>query len=275
MPTTVRTLDVAGARLHYEVRGAGPLLMMIPGGPADGGMFDAIAPLLATDHTVLTYDPRGLTRSAAGDDGRPITVDGQADDAFALLTEVGGGPAAVFANSGGAITGLSLVARHPGAVHTLVAHEPPLTHLLPDAGAADRQGAADLEVYRREGPAAAMMSFLRGIGMAPPEGDGPAGPPDPEQQRAMAGMIANFDVFFGRMYESIDAFRPDREALRVSPTRIVVAGGTTSRGQLAERAAVAFAEWLDTPLERLPGDHGGFAGEAAAFAPALRAVLAG
>ncbi|MGW0072410.1 alpha/beta hydrolase, partial [Streptosporangium sandarakinum] len=32
-----RTLQVPGARLHYEIRGTGPLLLMIPGAPADAG----------------------------------------------------------------------------------------------------------------------------------------------------------------------------------------------------------------------------------------------
>lgn len=272
MPTaTAHVLDVPGARLHYEVQGSGPVLLMIPGGAADSGMFAAISPLMATDHTVVTYDPRGLSRSADGDDGRPITVEGQADDAAALLAEVGGGPAQVFGNSGGAITGLSLVVRHPGAVRALVAHEPPLVHLLPDATEITAAGERQLEIYHRDGPMAAMIAFLRDIGIIPAAA--PAGPPDPEQQAAMAPMVAAFDVFFGRMHASIGAFRPDLDALRASDTRIVVAGGTTSQGQMAQRAGAAFAEALGTPLVQVPGDHGGFAGEAESFAPALRAAL--
>lgn len=41
------TLKVPGANLYYEVRGSGPVLLMIPGGPADATAFAAIAPLLA------------------------------------------------------------------------------------------------------------------------------------------------------------------------------------------------------------------------------------
>lgn len=50
MPDTARTLDVEGARLTYDVRGSGPLLLLIPGGPADAGAF---APLVAHEPPVI------------------------------------------------------------------------------------------------------------------------------------------------------------------------------------------------------------------------------
>ncbi len=65
------TLYVPGERLYYEVRGSGPVLLMMPGGPADGGIFHVIADDLAADHTVVTYDPRGLSHS---------TLEGHVDD---------------------------------------------------------------------------------------------------------------------------------------------------------------------------------------------------
>jgi hypothetical protein len=53
-------------------------------------------------------------------------------------------------------------------------------------------------------------------------------------------------------------YQPDIEALRAAPTRIVVAGGATSKGQLANRTAVALAGQLGTTVVDFPGDHGGF-----------------
>jgi hypothetical protein len=44
--------------------------------------------------------------------------------------------------------------------------------------------------------------------------------------------------------------RPDIEALRAGPTRIVVAHGATSQGQLANRTAVALA--LPEQFGRVP-----------------------
>jgi len=40
-------VKVPGATLYYEVRGTGPVLLAIPGGPTDAGMFTALADQLA------------------------------------------------------------------------------------------------------------------------------------------------------------------------------------------------------------------------------------
>ena len=57
------TLQVPGASLYYEVRGSGPVLLMIPGGPMDADGFTEIAERLADSYTVVTYDCRGNSRS--------------------------------------------------------------------------------------------------------------------------------------------------------------------------------------------------------------------
>lgn len=58
-PMTTQRLRVPGANLYYEVRGSGPVLLMMPGGPADARAFRLIAEPLASDYTVATYDPGG------------------------------------------------------------------------------------------------------------------------------------------------------------------------------------------------------------------------
>ena len=125
-------LKVPGATLYYEVRGSGPVLLAIPGGPTDAGMFTGLAGLLADRYTVVTYDPRGHSRSTL--DGTPAELGARvhAEDAARLLDAVGAEPAYVFGNSGGATIGLDLVSRHGQKVNTLVAHEPPVVELLPD-----------------------------------------------------------------------------------------------------------------------------------------------
>ena len=46
-PTTAQILDVPGARLYYERRGAGPLLLLI-GSPMDSTGFAGLASALAS-----------------------------------------------------------------------------------------------------------------------------------------------------------------------------------------------------------------------------------
>jgi hypothetical protein len=71
-------------------------------------------------------------------------------------------------------------------------------------------------------------------------------------------MRATIDVFLAHLIRPTTGYRPDVEALRAAPARIVVAAGVTSKGQLANRSAVALADRLGTAAVEFPGDHGGF-----------------
>ena len=79
VPATVRTLDVPGARLHYEVRGRGPLLAPV-GAPMGADAFAPLADLLAVDHTVLTADPRGIGHSPVDDPEQDSKPEMRGDD---------------------------------------------------------------------------------------------------------------------------------------------------------------------------------------------------
>jgi len=138
---------------------------MLIGHPMGSSGFAAIAPLLAEDYTVVTYDPRGFDRSTIDDRGQDAEPDLLADDVRRVLEAVGDGPAHVFGSSGGAVTGLALVARRPGHVQTLVAHEPPLALLLPEAEEA-RAGIRDIyDTYRNSGIGAAWQRFFTFTGI--------------------------------------------------------------------------------------------------------------
>lgn len=254
-------LDLPGATLRYDIQGAGPFLLLA-GVPMDAGGFAPIVPLLAADHTVVTYDPRGIARSTAAADAE-VSVATLADDLHRLLAAVTDEPADILASSGGAVAALELAVRHPSQVRTLVAHEPPLMRLLPDADECERAMAGLHESNRTEGTAIAMGRFLAFIGIAPPEA---AGHPMPMPSAA----LADADFFLRNMIRPIAGATPDLTALR---TRVVVAAGETSKGQLANRTAVALADRLGTELTVFPGDHGGFAAEPTAFAGLLREVL--
>lgn len=267
MPTS-HWLDVPGARLYYEVRGRGPVLMLI-GHPMDSSGFAAIAPLLADDHTVVTYDPRGFARSTIDNRDQDAEPDLLADDVRRVLEAVGGEHAQVFGSSGGAVTGLALVARYPDHVRTLVAHEPPVGLLLPEAEEV-RAGVHDVyDTYRNSGIGPAWQRFFAFTGMAtPPQGE------NAPRGEAAAAWVATSERFFRHGLLTIALYQPDLPALQAAPTRVVVAGGTTSRGEFPQRAAAALAERLGTPLVEFPGGHGGFATDAIDFARVLRRALA-
>jgi pimeloyl-ACP methyl ester carboxylesterase len=251
------TLKVPGATLYYETRGDGPVLLMIPGGPTDAGVFAGIAPILAEKHTVVTYDPRGHSRSPLDGPPEDIPVSVHADDAAALIEATSDGPAVVFGSSGGATIGLDLVARRPELVTTFVAHESPVMMLLPDADRWRDTFAKIDATYRSDGVFAAMGLFGAAVEEGGPkyseEDQGP--PPDPEM---MQRMMANFDLFIAHEIQQIGLYEPDIDALRSAQTRIVVGGGKESGEQAAYRSAVALAERLGIDVTYFPEAHGGF-----------------
>jgi clorobiocin biosynthesis protein CloN7 len=267
------TLRVPGAQLHYEVRGAGPLLLMI-GSPMGARGFEPIAALLAEDFTVVTYDPRGILNSVVDAPDQEAGPQLLAEDVHRLIAQVGGGPAYIFGNSGGATTAVALAARHPDAVRALVAHEPPLVELLPDADLVRGTFDEICDIYVSQSRDAALKRYtnLTGISFRTP---GPA----PQDGSAAEAFTPPTDVriildrFFRYTLRPTTRYRPDLELLRAFGERIVVGGGTTSRGTLYQRCAAALAEELGTALVDFPDDHTGFQREPEPFARLLAEVL--
>jgi pimeloyl-ACP methyl ester carboxylesterase len=287
-PTTY-TLDVPGAVLTYDVRsadsGTAPVLLLI-GSPMGAGGFATLAGHF-TDRTVVTYDPRGVERSAKADPASPSTPEEHADDLHRLIAKVMGdfdaGPVDLFASSGGAVNALALVARHPEQVRTLVAHEPPLASILPDREGALAACRAIHDTYQRSGFGAGMAHFIAVVSHQGPVTAEFAAQPGPDP--AMFGMPTEDDgnrndALLGQNIISCTHYEPEFDALRAASTRIVMAAGIESGGTLASRGAFAAAEHLGTEPVIFPSDHGGFlggeygqAGDPDAFAAKLREVL--
>lgn len=271
-------LKVPGAQLYYEVQGSGPVLLMIPGGPTDAGIFAAVAKFLTGRYTVVRYDPRGNSRSVL--DGPPVEqdMDVHGDDAARLLEAFGSAPGFVLGSSGGAQIGLNLAARHAQRVSTLVAHEPPCMALLPDP---EEQRIFSEDVYNTyisEGAGAAMKRFMAGAGI----GGGPRAeralrtePPSPEAEEAFGRVQGNVDFFLAHGFRPIGSYVPDATALLAGPVRIVVGVGETSAGSMPYRTAAALAERLGREPVWFPGGHGGYNDNPAAFAEKLHQVLSG
>jgi len=270
-----KTLNVPGATLYYEIRGSGPVLLCVSGGPTDADMFTDLAGRLADRYTVVSYDQRGHSRSALDGEPEDLPVALHADDAAAILAAVANEPAYVYGSSGGGTIGLELVARHPDLVRTVVAHEAPVMELLPDAARWRSEFDDIYETYHAEGVFPAMGKF----GALVEEG-GPRyseemqqAPPAPGDQEMMGRMQGNFDLFIAHEIRQIGGYMPDVDALRNASTRIVSAAGETSGEQAARRAAIALAERLGIAVTYLPGGHGGWGSDPQQFAERLHEAL--
>jgi pimeloyl-ACP methyl ester carboxylesterase len=270
--TKADMLRVPGASLYYEVRGSGPLLLMIQGGSGNAGGTHGVASQLVDHYTVVTYDRRGLSRSTLDDVAESPPLETHSDDAHRLLAALTSEPALVFGASIGALIGLDLAARHPEQVRVLVAHEPPAPQLLPDAerARAERAQVDVEETYRREGAVAAMKKFvaLSGVNFGDRE-------PDFELPAPTSQTAADREFFLTHDASAARRYRLDIAALRAAPTRIVPAGGRTSRQYFPYICATALADRLGRQIVEFPGGHTGFLTHPRAFAATLRDVLDG
>lgn len=282
-----RTLSLPDVDVVFDVRGplptadGRPPLMMI-GQPMDATGFATLAGHFG-DRTVVTYDPRGGVGRSTRKDGRTeVTPQDQAADVHAVIGEVGG-PVDLLASSGGAVTALALVAIYPDDVRVLVAHEPPLLGLLPDAEAAFAGQRAYEQVYQERGWGAGMAAFIAYTSWPGEFTDeylaAPA--PDPAQFGVpTADDGTRTDPLLSGVAAPITAYRPDIDALRAAPTRVVIAAGVESRNLMTWRASEALAAALGVELTEFPSHHGGFMGgefgypgQPEAFATRLREVL--
>ncbi|WP_166352507.1 alpha/beta fold hydrolase [Phytoactinopolyspora limicola] len=280
-------LDVPGAVLHYDVRSndnsTTPVLLLI-GSPMGAAGFATLAGHFA-DRTVVTYDPRGVERSRRTDDAKESTPVEHADDLHQLISALNAGSVDIFASSGGAVNALVLVARHPEQVRTLVAHEPPAAQVLPDREHVLAASRDVHETYLRSGFGPAMAKF---IALASHDGPFSAEYLDrPAPNPADFGLPTDDDgsrddPLVGQNMVSCTHHVHDFDAVREASTRVVVAAGAESGGQMARRSAEEVANRLGIPITTFPGDHAGFAGgeygmtgKPDEFAATLRTVLDG
>ncbi|MBS2962015.1 alpha/beta hydrolase [Actinocrinis puniceicyclus] len=280
-------LETPEVDLVYDVHGplptadARPPLVMI-GQPMDAGGFSALASHFP-ERTVVTYDPRGLGRSVRKDgrvDHLPTT---QAADVHALIEALGAGPVEMFASSGGAVTALALVAAHPQDVLTLVAHEPPLIAILPDASAAMRARARVRDAYQDRGSGAGMAAFIAMTSWRGEFTDDYFARPAPDPAAFGLPSVndgSRDDPLLSDRSWAVSDYRPDVDALTSAPTRIVIAVGEESADVVTGRTSVAVAELLGRRATVFPSHHGGFiggesayAGKPELFAQRLREVL--
>jgi pimeloyl-ACP methyl ester carboxylesterase len=289
MDAEIRTLETPDVDLVYEVSSPAaqdvqrrPLLMA--GHPMDARGFDSLRTYFA-DRTVVAYDPRGLGRSVRKDGRDDRTPEMHAEDLHALITALGTGPVDLFASSGGAVNALALVATHRDDVGTLVAHEPPLLTLLPDA---DHAQAAERKIqaaYQARGFGAGMAGFIALTAWKGEFTDDYVAQPDPDP--AQFGLPTEDDgkrdnPLLSGTANAITSYRPDVEALAAAPTRVVVGVGVESRDLLTARASAVLAEMLGQQPTEFPSHHGGFlggefgySGQPEPFAARLREVLDG
>jgi pimeloyl-ACP methyl ester carboxylesterase len=282
--TTLETheLAVPGAVLTYDVRpaesDARPLLMI--GSPMSAAGFETLAGHF-TDRTVVTYDPRGVDRSRLAPSAGPLTAAVHASDLHDLVDALGI-RVDVFASSGGATNALIWAGRHPRDIGTLVAHEPPIQHLLPDRETLRAASDDIAATYQAKGWGHAMARFIALTGHRGPLPadylERPA--PDPAAFGLPVDDDGSRDERLFLALADADEPTPDAAAISAGGTRVVIAHGEESAELFTGRSSMAVADLLGLESVVFPSGHAGFlggefgqTGEPERFAVRLREVL--
>jgi pimeloyl-ACP methyl ester carboxylesterase len=117
-------MDVEGVTVNYAIGGAGPPLLLLHGYPENHLMWRHVAPVLASDHTVVLADLRGY-----GDSGKPApdaaglvyAKRSMARDQAGLMRQLGFGQFELIGHDRGARVAHRLVLDHPGGQRRAVA----------------------------------------------------------------------------------------------------------------------------------------------------------
>jgi pimeloyl-ACP methyl ester carboxylesterase len=153
--------SVNGVPISYEEAGEGEAVVLVHGTTGSGAGWVFVAPQLAQDFRVVTYDRRGRGQSG---DGSSYSIEDDVHDLVALIRRLGP-PVHVVGHSIGARVALAATARVGPEVASLVLYEPPLEV---DAVSRDTWDAID-EATRRYDWEQVLELFYPAAGLTPEE----------------------------------------------------------------------------------------------------------
>lgn len=148
-------VTVAGSRIAYDVKGDGPVLLLLHAFPLSKAMWDAERDAFAAQCRVVRFDARGFGESDLG--RGPLTMDEIAEEAVAVLDAAGAKDAVVCGLSMGGYAAFALWRRAPERVRALVLCD---TRSGADADEAKKNRAALAEKVRAQGAGAAVEALL-------------------------------------------------------------------------------------------------------------------
>ncbi|MFQ6143402.1 alpha/beta fold hydrolase [Streptomyces seoulensis] len=253
--------------LYYDVSGAGPVLLILPGGAGHPMGLEPLTERLARHFTVVVHDPLGLAHGRLGQPVADQRVEEWSERAHRVLDAVlpAGESAYVLGTSAGGVVALDLAARHLGRLRHVVAHEPPCVTALPDGEHQRALFGQVYDAYRTAGPQAA-GALLSAVLTGAPTGEVPGGRPLSPAEEAASPMA----LFLARVLRPFTSYAPPTGPAEVPLT---LAAGADSAGQLLHRTAALLAERCGGEFAEFPGGHIGVVERPEAFADRLAEVL--
>jgi pimeloyl-ACP methyl ester carboxylesterase len=289
-----------GDALYYEVRGQGPPLLMIPGGSGDAAWYSRVADILADEYKVITYDRRANGRSTTAKP-QNFEISQQSRDAVAVLGAADEESAFVFGNSSGAIIALDMATTQPRAVRAVIAHEPPVARVHPQARKWQRFFAGVYWLACWFGATPAALRFAVGVGLPIQELARAAREAETHQKAVGVGLpLQDFaraareaeahrkkdseprvssqeasEILIKHELLPITNYLPDITLLKKNGVRVFMAAG---KGSLAKKrfyaqTAPILAKKLDCAMVLFPGHHISYFDMPEEWAATLRRVL--
>ncbi len=278
-PVELQTGYVAaeGDEIYYEVRGHGQPLLMISGGGGDARPYSFVADMLSDEYKVITYDRRAYSRSSM-DAPQNFEISQQSRDAVAVLRAAGETSAHIFGNSSGAVIALDLAKSQPQAVEALVAHEPPLACLHPQARKWQRFFASVYWTAFGLSVPLAMLRFVLGVGLPLRLMARPSWNADilKAKRREISIRSENVSDFFVKQeLLPVTNYRPDVETIKKNGIKVFMAAGKTSldKKRFYAQTAPILAEMLCCEMVVFPGHHVSYLDMPEEWAAVLRTVL--
>lgn len=236
---------VNGLRMYYEIYGADggvPLLILPGGGSTIQTTYGVILPMLSAHRRVIALEPQGHGHTA--DRYTPFSFEQDADDAAALLSQLGIAQADVMGFSNGGNAAMQLAVRHPAKVRRLV---------LCSVFYKKEGWVPGLEAMFRKADAAGMPPVLRNAYTST----------SPHPQK--------IDTLVSKLMGRLLTFRdwPDSMLQGIQQPVLLMAGN-----QDVATLAHTMALYQLFPMGQLaifPGGHGAYLGEAAAWVPGSKA----
>jgi pimeloyl-ACP methyl ester carboxylesterase len=249
-----------GADIAWYKEGQGPFLLLIPGGNGDSRLYQPLSAELASRYTVIRCDRRA-NASSTGDIQAELDMAQQARDVAAVIREVAGEKAFVFGSSAGANIALALTQDHPQWVRGLVAHEPPVTDMLPDAAMWRTFFDGVYQAFQEKGAADAMKMFASSfVGFD-------------KNMPAPADQSGSHERFLAHEFNIINRFVPDMPTLRRGGVPMVTGVGRASGDAFYAQTAHELARLLPCPCADFIGNHVGYTFSSTVFASELDSVL--